>query len=490
MPRWVHSKVGSLLLGCWLVAGLATPVLADSSEESGMAKALAEENVSSLIFDVYPSESVISRKAAGTKQGVSDIGAPGKPIDLVRAFKDRTDEGVRYLYVRSRGDFSAESDPRIWQPVKVTGISPEGDEKRISVYLHPKNKLLYLTDFPFYLPKTFALTCLVAFGGLLFGIRRAFDVKEARRRASVLAEAKMEYEREFGQWLVIGKIGSGGMGEVLRAFPKDDIRKEKMVAIKLRTGLDVKDPTPELLERDAEDLRRFRTETKVLVNLDHHGIVKIYDWGTHEGRDYYVMDIVDGESLQSYLDRTPKPPLDEVRSLFVQLLEAMNFAHEKGVLHRDLKPLNVLRDKQGHLTVIDFGLARDQNQTVAFTQMGMPFVGSLEYMDPRVSLQMFAKITPTPSDQGTDQFALGSILFLLLTGQPAIELPAELGPQGIVPVLMQISEPRRSSREFRPELPDELHKVVETMLEVEVEKRYPDLKSARDAFVRAIDPLL
>lgn len=468
-----------LLLGCWLATAGVSAVWGQTSSHQFV------------VFDVYPKKAVISR-TAGNDDSLNDIKAPGDPIDLSKM----TDQlGAVNILVRVNNpedprQINEALEPRKRKKFPFIGVQADGKTERISVYLHPKNKLQYLLDFPFYMPKTFALTCLTALGLLLWGIRRTFDVKEAKRRAEVLAEAGMEYQRDFGQWLVVGKIGSGGMGEVLKAFPKDDIRREKMVAIKLRTGLDVKDPTPDLLERDAEDQRRFRTETKVLVNLDHHGIVKIYDWGVQDGRDYYVMDIVDGESLQSYLDRHPKPPLDEVRSIFVQLLEAIIFVHEKGVLHRDLKPLNVLRDKQGHLTVIDFGLARDQNQTVAFTQMGMPFVGSLEYMDPRVSLQMFQKITPTPSDQGTDQFALGSILFLLLTGKPAIELPEELGPQGLVPVLMQLSEPRRSPREFRPDLPDPLHKVVETMLELEVGKRYPDLKEARAAFLRAIDPLL
>lgn len=455
-----------------------------------MREAISVENISEVTFEVYPAASVISRRAAGSPSGVSDIGTPGKPIRLTEVFRDRADEGLKVVYVRSKGDLSRQEDPRFWQPVNFTGVGTSGKSRHISVYLHPKSKLGYLLDFPFYRPKTFGLVVLSGLGLFLWGVRKFFDQREAARRAQVLADAGSEYEREFGTWIVIGKLGSGGMGEVLKAFPKDDVRREKMVAIKLRTGLEMKDPSPEMLERDAEDRRRFQTETKVLVNLDHPGIVKIYDWGVHDSRDYYVMDIVDGESLQSYLDRRPRPPLEEVRSIFVQLLEAIGYAHDKGVLHRDLKPLNVLRDKTGHLTVIDFGLARDQNQTVAFTQMGMPFVGSLEYMDPRVSLQMFQKIPPAPSDQGTDQFALGAILFLLLTGKPALELPEELGPEGLMPVLMRIGEPRRSARDVCPDLCDSLVGVVDTMLSLQVESRYPDLKAARKAFLEAIDPLV
>ena len=478
-----------LLLGCWLVSVGASAAM--GQEQRPARKVVDVQSVSSVTFEVYPSaQAVISREAAHDKL-VSDVKGPGAKIDLAAIDQELQLGGNVTLFVRSDKTKTEAEDPRYWCEATFSRVThPVGDgEQTISVYLHPKNKLQYLLDFPFYLPKTFGATCLIGVGLVVFGIRLRFDRLESKRRAEVLSAAGTEYERDFGQWLVVGKLGSGGMGEVLKAFPKGDIRREKMVAIKLRTGLEIENASPELLERDAEDRRRFQTETKVLATLNHHGIVKIYDWGIHEGKDYYVMDLVEGENLQSYLDRHPRPSLKEVKALFVQLLDVMIFAHEKGVLHRDLKPLNILRDRKGHLTVIDFGLARDQNQTVAFTQHGMPFIGSLEYMDPRVSLQMFQKITATPSDQGTDQFALGSILFLMLTGKMAIELPEQLGPQGLMPVLLAISEPRRSSLELKPNLPDSLHKVVATMLEVEVEKRYPDLRVAKEAFLRAIDPI-
>lgn len=276
------------------------------------------------------------------------------------------------------------------------------------------------------------------------------------------------------------------MGEVLRAFPADDIRRESMVAIKMRGTFDPEGATKDLVERETEDRDRFLIETRVLAGLDHPGIVKLYDWGIYDGRDYYVMELVKGESLQAYLERNPRPSFPEIRTLFSQMLDVMIFAHEKGVLHRDLKPLNILREDDGKLTIIDFGLARDQNRTVAYTQQGMPLAGSFEYMDPRVALQMFAKIEATSSDQGTDQFALGGILFLMLTGEPSIVLPEDVDNQNLVKILMEIGEPRRSALALRPDLPPGLDAVVSKMLAVDVEERYGNLKEAKAAFLEAI----
>mgnify|MGYP003376604252 CR=1 FL=1 len=339
-----------------------------------------------------------------------------------------------------------------------------------------------------------ALAGLLGLAGLLAAFGRKLVARRADRalaavlrgRQQLLESVGAEYERILGRWLIVGKIGSGGMGEVLRAFPADDVRMDSMGAIKLRAKFDQAQATKDLSDREKDERARFAIETKVLCTLKHPGIVKVYDWGEIDGRDYYAMELVQGENLQSYLERHPRLSYREVRDLFAQALTVVGFAHDQGVLHRDLKPLNILREPNGRLKVIDFGLARDQNQTVAYTQVGMPFAGSLEYMDPRVAMQMFGKITPTPSDQGTDQFALGGILFLMLTGRPSIELPEELDAQGLLPVLTKIAEARPSPRTYRPDLPEELEKVVMTMQAVNVEDRYTSLDEAKEVFVQAI----
>jgi hypothetical protein len=430
-------------------------------------------------FDVYPPGAKVYREG-GSETGLIPLGEAGRPIDLSGDY----DKNAMILVITAPGRTR-------WRKSVLKG-QLEGSTQR--VYLAPENPVAYLADFPRYLPRTFAAACALAIALLLLAARSASrwlqrkgSIREEQRRREVLQSVGFEYERPFGKWLIVGKIGSGGMGEVLKAFPQDDVRSESMVAIKMRTGLDLSQASVELLEHDAHDRARFQTETKVLCGMDHPGIVKVHDWGELDGKDYFVMDLVQGENLELYLQRCPRPSYSEVRSIFCQLLDVIIFAHDKRVLHRDLKPLNILRRHDGRIVVIDFGLARDQSRTVALTQFGMPLAGTFEYMDPRASLQALARLEPTPSDPATDQFSLGAILFLMLTGRPALQLTPEAD---LLTILSQISEPRPSPREFREDIPQALEEVVTTMLEVDVSRRFPSLRQAKQAFEEAIAPLV
>ncbi len=453
------------LAGCLLTVGaLATPLCAQT-----------------VTFDVYPPDAKVSRVGA-TSTGLVALGSGKGSIPLTSQF----DENRTLKLVIEAPDRKA------WQRTVTEGDLTEGEV--LSVYLHPKNRLEYLSDFPRYLPRTFAATSVVALfllGAGALQLKKKLAAKaverEAVRRKDVVSEVGGEYERPFGKWLIVGKLGSGGMGEVLKAFPQDDIRKESMVALKMRTGVDLAGATRELIEHDDQDRARFQIETKVLCGLDHPGVVKVHDWGVMDGKDYFVMDLVPGESLEAFLQRNPLPSYAEVEDIFGQLLDVIIFAHQKKILHRDLKPLNVLRRNDGRVVVIDFGLARDQSRTVALTQFGMPLAGTFEYMDPRASLQAMAKQPPTPSDPATDQFSLGAILFLMLTGKPSLELAPDAD---LLTILTGVSEGRPSPRTLRPDLPEELERVVMRMLEVDAAERYPSLDEAREAFRDAISPLV
>lgn len=452
-------------VGCFLMLGaLTTPVCSQT-----------------VTFDVYPPGATVSRVGA-TSTGLVALGSGSGSVDLSSQFDENR---TLKLVVEAPGR-------KTWQRTVTEGDLTEGE--LISVYLSPSNPLLYLSDFPRYLPKTFAATsavvlALLGMGGLQLKRRLAAkaEQREANRRRDVVSAVGGEYERPFGKWLIVGKLGSGGMGEVLKAFPQDDIRQESMVALKMRTGVDLAGATRELIEHDDQDRARFQVETKVLCGLDHPGVVKVHDWGVLDGKDYFVMDLVPGESLEAYLQRNPRPSYAEVEDIFGQLLDVIIFAHQKKILHRDLKPLNVLRRNDGRVVVIDFGLARDQSRTVALTQFGMPLAGTFEYMDPRASLQAMAKQPPTPSDPATDQFSLGAILYLMLTGKPSLELAPDAD---LLTILTGVSEARPSPRALRPELPEELERVVMRMLEVDAAQRYPSLEQAKAAFHDAIGPLV
>jgi tRNA A-37 threonylcarbamoyl transferase component Bud32 len=472
-------------MGCQRVSPKRRRVLA----LLGWALLFVPARAQTVTFEVYPQDAVISYQApspaAGQAPGppLEPLGFAGQPIDLSEKFDHRNILSV----VVHTTDSSREPWKRTYTRHELS------DGEKIPVFLHPRTWPYYLGDPVRYWPASFTVAVLASItaAGLAgwAGVTRLQVLRlrrAAQARAQVLEKVGAEYEREFGRWLIVGKLGSGGMGEVLKAFPRDSLALDSLVAIKMRAKFDEKRATQELKEREKEERARFAIETRVLCNLNHPGIVKVYDWGEIDGQDYYAMELVDGENLQSYLESHPRLSYAEVRDLFSQMLTVVGYAHRMGVLHRDLKPLNIIREPNGRLKVIDFGLARDQNRTVAYTQVGMPFAGSLEYMDPRVPQQMFSRTPPTPSDQGTDQFALGGILFLMLTGHPSIDLPDELDAQGLLPVLARIAEPRPSPRVFRPDLPEELEQVVMTMQAVKVEDRYSSLEEALEAFSAAI----
>lgn len=468
-------------LKAWARAGLLAAAL--------MSSAAAQE----VVFEVYPPEARVFRQGGDPNPIPVPQRREGDKIlvDMTGQYNSK-DQVTVIVSTFDPANPQAELTREEWRQDYTTASMATA---KPAVYLAPLSYWKRLLDPPRYWPGGLLAGVLLgvvgAAGALVYVMRRYSTLltdRAAAQRASVLRDAGAEYEREFGNWLIVGKIGSGGMGEVLKAFPKNDVRRDSMVAIKLRAKFDNAQASKELTERENDERARFRIETKVLCNLNHPGIVKVHDFGEIDGQDYYAMELVAGENLQSYLDRNPRPAYREVRDLFSQMLSIVAFAHEKGVLHRDLKPLNILREPTGRLKVIDFGLARDQNQTVAYTQVGMPFAGSLEYMDPRVSLQMFGKIAPVSSDQGTDQFALGGILFLMLTGQPSIELPQDLDPAGLIPVLTRISEPRPTPRTYRPDLPEPLERVVMKMQAVRVEDRYGSVQEALDDFTAAIAP--
>lgn len=463
MRKSAHNLLAAVASLLWLWA-LSTPSSAQT-----------------VTFDVYPASAQVYREGANS-QGLVPLGPAGEPLSLNEEFDNLN---LLKLVIQDEGR-------QPWRRTVSGGEFKDGEV--VAVYLSPTNPLAYLTDFPRYRRKAFALTSLVMLAALGVAgslIRQRLLKREAeraiQRRKDVLESVGYEYERPFGKWLIIGKLGSGGMGEVLRAFPQDDIRRESMVALKMRTGIDTSGATQELLEHDAQDRARFQIETKVLCGLDHPGIVKIHDWGELDNKDYFVMDLVRGENLETYLKRTPRPPYREVFDMFGQLLDVMIFAHQKRVLHRDLKPLNILRRSDGRMVVIDFGLARDQSRTVALTQMGMPLAGTFEYMDPRACLQAMAQLEPTPSDEATDQFSLGAILFLMLTGKPSLELAPDAD---LLTILTKVSEPRPSPLLYRDDLPEAVVAVVNTMLAVEVDRRYATLAEAKKAFTEAITSTL
>ncbi|MHB8618899.1 MAG: protein kinase domain-containing protein, partial [Chloroflexota bacterium] len=203
-----------------------------------------------------------------------------------------------------------------------------------------------------------------------------------------------------GRYEIKRKLGAGGMATVYLAH---DPLIGRDVAIKLPRADE---------DADAETLGRFRDELRAVGRLNHPNIVTVYDGGEEHGEPFLVMEPVDGESLAQRLRREGSLPVEEAVRIGGQVAEALAYAHDQGTLHRDIKPQNILLDRQGRVKVTDFGIAKssgDATRTLAGTLMGTP-----AFMAPEVS-------AGDPVSPASDVYSLGVVLFLMLTGHTPFE---------------------------------------------------------------------
>jgi hypothetical protein len=214
-----------------------------------------------------------------------------------------------------------------------------------------------------------------------------------------------------GRYEILGQIGAGGMGEVYRAIDKNLGRP---VAIKV---------LPAAFAEDKERMARFEREAKLLAVLNHPNIAAIHGLEESEGRRFLVLELAEGETLQSRLNRGPLP-VDEAVETCRQLAEGLEAAHEKGIVHRDLKPGNIMITPEGKVKILDFGLAKafgaettgidiEKSPTIT-AQMTEPGVilGTAAYMSPE-------QARSRPVDKRTDIWSFGCVLFECLTGTRA-----------------------------------------------------------------------
>lgn len=252
----------------------------------------------------------------------------------------------------------------------------------------------------------------------------------------------------FGKYEIVGELARGAMGVVYVARQPG---LERLIAIKvLREGE----------EATQEQVVRFHREAEVASKLRHPNIVPIHDVGIHEGKHYFTMDYIDGETLEARLKRG-RISVNEAVELMEKIARAIHYAHTKGVVHRDLKPSNLLLDDQGEPHVTDFGLARRMDVKSALTRSGTA-LGTPFYMAPEQICGDNEAI-----DARTDVFALGVILYEMLAGR------RPFSGNSAVEIFQQVTieEPTPLTR-IEPSVPKDLEAVCEKALEKQIERRY------------------
>ncbi|HEU4334484.1 MAG TPA: protein kinase [Candidatus Eisenbacteria bacterium] len=268
----------------------------------------------------------------------------------------------------------------------------------------------------------------------------------------------------LSHYRILEPVGAGGMGEVYRAR---DLHLDRDVAVKVLQRGALSDPSAR---------ERFRREAHVLSRLAHPGVATIFDFDTQDGVDFLVMEYVPGGTLQSRLRQGPLP-LDELTRIGDAIGQALDDAHQRGFLHRDLKPGNVALTESGSPKLLDFGLAGLLHATGTVAGLTRPgtVLGSLPYMAPE-------QLRGEPEATRTDVYALGAILYEMATGRRPFEKER---PEALMFEILHGAP--RAARSLRPEIPAEFERLVEACLSKDPAQRPDSAGAVSEALRRLAD---
>jgi serine/threonine-protein kinase len=255
-------------------------------------------------------------------------------------------------------------------------------------------------------------------------------------------------------------LGNGGMARVHQGM---DRQLKRPVAVKVLSSP---------FDRDKEFVERFAREAHAAARLNHPNIVAVYDSGSDDGTHFIVTELVEGETLADLLQREGALPPERVVEIAGQVCHALEAAHEKGVVHRDVKPGNVMITPEGRVKVVDFGIARAAGAE-SVTRTGL-VMGSASYLSPE-------QARGEPGDERSDIYSLGCVLYQMLTGRPPF-----VAENPISALYQHVNEPVEPPSKIKP-VPSALEHVVLRALEKEPVKRFGSVKEMEDALEAAFE---
>lgn len=247
-----------------------------------------------------------------------------------------------------------------------------------------------------------------------------------------------------GRYEIIEIIGSGGMADVYKAT---DTRLNRLVAVKI---------LKQEYSNDKSFITRFKNEAQSAAGLSHPNIVSVYDVGDDEGFHYIVMELVEGITLKKFIEKKGHLEVREAVGISIQIAQGMEAAHDNHIIHRDIKPQNIIISRDGKVKVADFGIAK----VVSSNTFTSNAVGSVHYLSPEQARGGY-------SDERSDIYSLGVTLYEMLTGQ----LPFA-GDSDVTVALAHIQNQAKPAREIVPSIPYALDRVVQKCMQKHAENRY------------------